>query len=185
MPPTTYPTIDVDNLELTPMEVSFKGPSDIDYVKLGATLDNVVIANKYSKSEMKADQFGDTVLNRKVSGCNIMVTTSLAELLNKDLLKVMFPHGTLVSTGTKLFKFVTNVGDSDRDNAGALRLHPLSKSSTDVSEDWNFPVACASAESEFTYGPTEQLKGKIVWNIYPDLDQTPAVFAYVGDTSLS
>lgn len=181
---TTYPSITVTNLELSPMQVSFKGPSDVSFTDLGATLDNVVIMSKYDKAEMKADQFGTTVLNRKVSGFNMTVTTSFAEILNKDLLKILFPHGTLAGASPKYFKFITNVGDSDRDSAGQLKLHPLSHGPSDVNYDYNFPVACASADSEFNWSPTAQVKAKIVFNVYPDLTVSPAVFCTVGNTSL-
>lgn len=180
----TYPTVTVSNMELTPMQVKFQGPSDTGPSDLGGTLGNVVISSKYSKAEIKADQFGTTVLDRRVSGYSMTVTTELAEMNRKYLLSVIYPHGSLVSTGTQAFDWNTKVGDGDLSNAGVLTLHPLDAAPTDVSHDWTFYKACASAESEFTFGPTEQVKPKIVWNILPDMDFVPARFARFGDTSL-
>lgn len=183
MPPTTYPTVQISKLELTPMQVKFQGPTDVSATDLGGTLGNVTVTSKYMKAELKADQFGETVLDRRVSGFQMMVTTELAEVQNKDLLKVLYPHGSLVGSGEKAFDWITNVGDGDLSNAGELTLHPLSRASSDVNFDWTFFKACASAESEYVFGPTEQVKAKIVWNVLPDTSFTPARFARLGDTS--
>lgn len=182
MPPT-YPTVTPGNLELTPMQVKFQGPTDVSSTDLGGTLGNVTISSKYMKADLKADQFGETVLNRKVSGFQMTVTTEFAEVKNKSLFKILFPHGSLVGSGEKAFDWVTAIGDDDLTNAGKLTLHPLSRASSDVNYDWTFFKACASAESEFVFGPTEQVKAKIVWNILPDMTTTPARFARLGDTT--
>lgn len=178
---TTYPTITPTNLELTPQQVKFQGPTDVSATDLGATLGNVVIASKYSKANLLADQFGDTVLDRRVSGFTMTVTTEFAELKNKNLLAILYPHGQLVAVGAeKSFRWVTNVGDGDLSNAGILTLHPLSRGPGDTNSDWTFFKTCASADSSFTYSPKDQLKAKIVWNILPDTSVSPARFACLG-----
>lgn len=182
--PTTYPNVTSSNLELTPMQVKFQGPTDVSATDLGGTLGNVVVVSKYTKADLKADQFGDTILNRRVSGFQMTVTTELAEFKNKDLLTVLFPHGSLVGTGEKAFHWNTNVGDDDLANAGILTLHPLSRASNDVNADWTFTKACASAESQFDFSPTAQVKAKIVWNILPDMSFSPARFATLGDKTM-
>jgi len=96
MPPVSFADIEPQNLELTPMRVLFQGPSDAALNDLGGTLDNVVISMGYKKSDMKVDQLGSTVVDRRVSGIDIKVTTSLAEVQNKDLFKVAFPHATKI-----------------------------------------------------------------------------------------
>lgn len=180
----TYPTITVGNLELTPSQVLWKGPTDVSNTDLGATLGNVKISTKYLKADMKADQFGETILNRRVSGFVMTVTTELAEVLNKNLLPILFPHGQINTTGTKAFDFKTNIGDDDVSHAGTLTLHPLSHASGDPSFDFTCYKVCASAESEFDFGPKAQTKAKIVWNVLPDMTTSPARFARVGDTSI-
>jgi len=163
------------------MQVKFQGPTDISATDLGGTLGNVVISSKYSKAEMKADQFGTTILNRRVSGFTMTVTTEFAEIKNKTLLKILYPHGQLTGAGEKAFQWNTNVGDDDLANSGVLTLHPLSRGPSDVNFDWTMFKACASAESEFTFSPTEQSKAKIVWNVLPDTSVSPARFARLGD----
>jgi len=92
----SFADIEPGNLELTPMRVLFKPPGASEAIDLGGTLDNVVITMGYKKADMKVDQLGSTVVDRRVSGIDIKVTTSLAEVQNKDLFKIAFPHATKV-----------------------------------------------------------------------------------------
>jgi hypothetical protein len=177
-------TVNGTSMELTPMQVLFTPPGASTAVDLGGTLSGVGISIKYSKAELHADQAGKTVLDRRTTGLAITVTTELAEVQNKDLWKILFPHATEISTSTKAIDFVNSVGDSDLLRAGKLTLHPLSKALADVTTDYNFPKACSSAESEITYSPDGQSKLKIVWNILPDTSVCPAIFGRYGDTSL-
>lgn len=174
----SYATVTTSSMELTPMRVTFDG------VDLGGTLANVVISSKYAKSNILADQSGSTVRDRRVSGIEITVTTELTEIQNKDIWKVVFPHATLISTGTAAIVFKENMGDSDLANANLLTLHPLSKADGDLTTDYNFYKAVASAESTITYGPNEQARLKIVWNILPDESVQPNQFFKYGDPAV-
>ena len=174
----SYATVTTSSMELTPMRVTFDG------VDLGGTLANVVISSKYAKSNILADQSGSTVRDRRVSGIEITVTTELTEILNKDIWKVVFPHATLISSGTAAIVFKENMGDSDLANANLLTLHPLSKTDLDLTTDYNFYKAVASAESTITYGPNEQARLKIVWNILPDESVSPNQFFKYGDPAV-
>lgn len=166
-------------MELTPCRVTFKG------VDLGGTLDNVVVRPKFSKAEIKADQSGETVRDRRVSGFNVQIETSLTEVQLKEIWKVVFPHAKLVGAGiNKMMYFQAAVGDSDLANAGPLILHPLSKANADLSGDHKFFLACASAESELVLSPTDQAKLKIVWNVLPDDSVQPERFYIYGDPSI-
>lgn len=178
--PTSNAVVTTSKMELTPMRVTFNG------VDLGGTLSNVVVNTEYSKAEIKADQSGDTVRDRRTSGLNITVTTELAEIQDKDIWKVVFPHAQLVDGGLagKQMYFVNNIGDSDLANAKPLVLHPLSKQDSDLSGDFNFYLACSDAKSEIVYSPTEQTKLKIVWNILPDDSVVPNAFFVYGDPSI-
>lgn len=92
----SFANADVNKMELTPMRVKFKSPGAASAIDLGGTLDNVVISMAYKKSDIKFDQLGTTVADRRVSGIEIKVTTSLAEIQNKDIFKIVFPHATQV-----------------------------------------------------------------------------------------
>jgi hypothetical protein len=188
----SYATLTTSNMELTPMRVNYKFPGDSTFTDLGGTLDNVVITMGYKKSPIKADQLGTTEIDRRVSGIDIKVTTSLTEIQNKDTTwKAAFPHATLTSgsgsyAGSKAVDFKSAIGDDSAvNNAGQLLLHPLSKADADKNTDYLFYKACSNAESEVSYGPEGQAKLKIVWQIYPDLSVTPARFFRYGDKDLA
>ena len=174
----SYATVTTSSMELTPVRVKF------DSVDLGGTLGNAVLTFKYTKADIKADQLGTTVLDRRVSGLEVSVTTEIAETQNKDNWKVVFPHGTLIPTSTAAFDFNSAVGDGDLSNAKELKLHPLSQPDATVAYDYTFFKACASADSTLTLGPTEQARLKIVWNVLPDTSATPAKFCRYGDTTI-
>lgn len=89
--------ITVSDFELTPMRVSFKPPSAVDFTDLGGTLNNVVVTIGYKKAPMKADQAGTEPIDHKVSGLEVKVTTTLAEIKNKNKWLVAFPHATRFS----------------------------------------------------------------------------------------
>ena len=171
--------VTTSSMELTPTRVTYNG------VDLGGTLGNVVVNAKYVKSEIKADQSGSTVRDRRVSGIEVTVTTELTEIKNKDIWKVVFPHATQITTGTAAIDFKANIGDGDLSHAETLVLHPLSAADADVTTDYTFFKAVASAESSITYGPTEQARLKIVWNILPDESAVPNKFFRYGDPALT
>lgn len=174
----SFATVTPTSMELTPMRVKYDG------IDLGGTLGNVVINAKYLKSPIKADQFGQSIIDRRVSGIEITVTTELAEIQNKDTVAIVFPHATIVGSGPKKIQFKENIGDSDLAHANELLLHPLSLDNADLSGDYKFLKAVASAESSITYGPTEQARWKIVWNILPDTSTSPAIYCVIGDPSI-
>lgn len=181
--PVSFATVATQNMELTPMRVSFgTAGSEVD---LGGTLGNVVVSVSYNKAEILSDQSGKTVRDRRVSGQIYTVTTELTEIKNKDIWKIVFPHAKeIVSGGNKMIYFDASIGDSDLANAKSLILHPLSLPNADLSGNYKFFKACASAESEITYGPEEQARLKIVWNILPDDSVQPERFFIHGDPGI-
>ena len=181
--PISYSTVSTQNMELTPMRVSY-GPAG-SLLDLGGTLGNVVCSVKFGKAAILSDQSGKTVRDRRVNEQMITVTTELAEIQNKDIWKVVFPHAKEVVSGlNKQIYFQAAIGDSDLANAKQLVLHPLSKADADKSGDYLFFKACASAESEITYGPDNQARLKIVWNILPDDSVQPERFMLHGDPTI-
>jgi hypothetical protein len=178
-------TITTSSMQLSPMKVSFgTAGSEVD---LGGTLGNVVITTAYKKAAILADQSGSTVRDRRVSGIEVTITTELAEVANKDVWKVIFPHATKDGTGTgslAAIDFLDAMSDSDSANAKQLVLHPLALASGDKSQDYTFYKAVASAESSITYGPNDQAKLKIVWNILPDETTVPNKFFRYGDPAV-
>lgn len=156
--------IKVEKLELTPQKVSWNG------VDLGATLDGVTIEIKYMKGEIKADQYGVTVLDRRLNGTEITVTTALGQVRDPLFWSKVFPSAQYATSGMdKSLTFNQETGRSDRDNAQVLVLHPVVLDDTDVSQDHTFYLAHPSEESSIAYGPEDQSKAELVFNIYPQI----------------
>lgn len=176
---TSVATITPGNLELSPMRVTYNG------VDLGATLDNVVVTAKLATSPMLADQTGSTVINHKVSGYDISITTSIAEVQLKDNWEVVFPYAELVTSGgNKQMYFDDRIGDDALSHAAVLVLHPLSKADADLSGDYRFYKVTAMPESEITYSPTGQAKMKVTFHVYPDFSTTRPRFFVYGDPAI-
>jgi hypothetical protein len=178
-------TVTTTNMELSPMRVSYGvAGSEVD---LGGTLGNVLLDVKYMKSDLRADASGSTVRDRRISGMEFKVTTELSEIQSKSTWGVVFPHATKIGTGVgslSAIRFDDAMGGSDLAVAKQLILHPLSKADADKSTDYTFFKAVASEESAITYGPTEQSRLKIVWNILPDESVVPNRFFRFGDTTI-
>lgn len=167
----SFANVNPQNMELTPGRWKYDG------VDIGGTLGNSKIAWKIKKSEIKADQTGDTALDRRVSGYALTVETELAEIINKATWKILFPNADLIGPdggGNYAIHWRVKIGASDIAAAKQLLFHPLSLPDNDLSGDQLFYLATASEESEITYGPDQQAKLKIVWNIYPDFSAGPA-----------
>jgi len=161
------------------MRVKFNG------IDLGATTGNVTVSISTEKAELHADQLGSHVIDRVISGGAYTVTTELAEVALKDNWKVVFPHMDLITSGAnKLGSFKAMIGAKDSDYAQALLLHPLSLPDANLSGDYKFFKAAADGNSELVYGPGDQVKLKLVWNVYPDFSTQPARFFVQGDPGI-
>lgn len=176
----SFATVSTSKMELTPMRVKFKG------IDLGGSLGNVAVHVEYVKAEIKADQSGETIRDRRTAGMNISVVTELTQIKDKATWKAVFPHADLVTDGfgNQMMFFKNLIGDSDLARSGALILHPLSLDDADLSGDYKFYLACSDAKSEIVYGPKDQAKLKITWNILPDDSVIPERFLIHGDPTI-
>jgi len=87
----------VSDFELTPMRVSFKPQGAVAFTDMGGTINNVAVTIGYKKSPIKADQAGTEPIDHKVSGLEVKVSTTLAEVQDKSKWLVAFPHATKFS----------------------------------------------------------------------------------------
>lgn len=182
MSPVSFATINPGNFELTPCRLNFKG------VDLGATLGNVKVSIKDSLADLKSDQLGKTVIDRKISGFECHVETSLAENQLKTNWKVIFPAHRLETdpnTGKQNIYFDSQVGASMTDFAGPLIMHPLSRPNSDLAGDVMIYLATANGASEYEFGPEKQIAMKIHWDMYPDFTTQPPRFLLFGDPSIA
>lgn len=179
MSPLSYSAITPGNLELTPCRVTYKN------VDLGATLSNVSVKIEEALAELKADQLGSTVIDKKVSGFKATIETELAETQLKANWKVVFPaHKLVVSGSDRLFLFDSQVGLSMLSIAGALKLHPLSRADADLAGDILIYKATAQGKADYEYSPSAQNKLKVIWDVYPDFTTTPPRFLIFGDPAI-
>src|SRR5882672_1583181 len=140
--PQSFSTINPTNFELSPCRVTYKGAD------VGATLGNVKIAVADKLSELKADQLGSTAVDKKVSGHVFTAEWEFAEVQNKSNWQILFPCHKLVSqNGNTGFYFDSQIGYSQRSQAGLLNFHPLSKPDTDLSEDFTCYLAASESSS--------------------------------------
>ena len=174
----SFANVDPASMELTPCRFKYKG------VDLGGTLGNVKVSLNFKKADMKSDQFGDTILDRRVSGVEYKIETTLSQVNNTDTWKAAFPNLLRVGTGPYSMVGISKVGESDLALSGILELHPLALSDADKSGDFTFWKATAESVSEVTFGPTEQQGLKVVFHVYPDMSASPARFFVRGDSTI-
>ncbi len=150
-----------NSMELTPQRVTLNG------VDLGGTLDNVVVDLSYSKGEIKADQFGTTVLDRRVNGIAAKVTFKIAEVRDSAIWAQIFPNADYAVSGlNSAIEFRLPIGASDLDNAVPLVLHPVVTDDAELNQDHTFYLAFPEEVSQITYGPEEQSGLQMVFNVY-------------------
>lgn len=171
-------TVSPTNTVLTPMRVKFNG------VDLGGTVDSVTFTKKLKMADVKVDQFGDTAIDKRVAGYDLMVKFTIAEIKNIDNWKVAFPSShEIVNGGTKSLYTDMNIGDSLLSSAHQLLLHPLSNTDADLSGDYLFYKAACIQASEVKYGPDKQAGLNVEFYIFPDTSVVPAKFYTLGDPS--
>jgi hypothetical protein len=160
-------------------------------VYLGGTLGNNKVSIASEKADIKADQYGSTPLDKRVSGHKFMISTNITQVKDFQLASYLFPNATLKGTGpfdgssaSAAIEWVNAVGNSDLSVAGKLRMHPQNLPASVVNYDMTFFVACPTEVSEITHGPATQSQWKVEWTVYPDTSVSPARFMQYGDITL-
>src|SRR3989304_576175 len=103
----SYATVTPTNFELSPGRITLGG-SD-----LGGTVGGIKVSIATKKAELKCDQFGETVINRKESGMEIKVECVLAEISDIDKWVAAFPNLDKVGSGPYGGYLKANIGKSD------------------------------------------------------------------------
>lgn len=176
------------NVQVTDFDI---GPARVTFntTDIGGTAGDVHVKFKYDLADMKADQYGTTLLDQAIKGLMVTVETEFLQTRDKDLWKLLFPNSTKLTSGsTKAIEFDNQVATRKLSQAAVLTLHPLVEGTTSVDFDWTFYLAAPSEDSEYIHAPANQAKLKIIWNVYLDLSvQTstvPARMFRVGDTTI-
>lgn len=175
----TQATVTPSNFDIGPCQVLFNG------IDIGGTSGNVKIKFKYAKSKLEADQTGKTVLDMAISGMDVTVETMFQETRNKTNFNILFPSTNITTTsGHTYLDFKDQTAVRQLQFAAPLQLHPLEESLSSNDYDWYFYKALPQEDSEYTFGPTEQAKLKIHWQILLDLSVTPGRLFRAGNHSL-
>lgn len=174
----TPANVTVSSFDIGPSQVFWNG------VDLGGTQDNVKIKFKYDQTFLMADQTGKTKLDAAISGMECVVTTSFLQTRDKTKFASLFPNAILSGVSNKYIDFGDQTAVRELTYAQPLRLHPIVDASGSNNNEWYFYKALPSEDSEYTFGPTEQAKLKIDWNILLDLSTTPGRLFRAGDFSI-
>jgi len=134
--PTSYPSnVKPVEMDLSPCIVKFRKPGETEYTDLGGTLGDAKVKWQYPKADIKADQFGTTVLDRRVTGYMATVETELTQVRNFDQLKILFPHAVRNTTWTTQAVTISNA------SPGVVTV--LSSSIFSVGQEINFSTTGA------------------------------------------
>lgn len=176
-----------NDMELTPAIVKWKPHGSTAVYDLGGTLSDIKINFAYEKADIKADQFGSTPLDKRVSGVKVSVVTEITQVNDFQEFGFIFPHASVTGTApydglapSAAIVWNNTVGSSDLAVAGVLTLHPQNRASGDSSYDWTFFQASPTEISEITYSPTKQSVFKVEWTVFPDTSVNPARFFKFG-----
>lgn len=166
--------------------VFFKGPGASSEVALGHTSGGVSVKISMETQEIEVDQLLEPV-DEIVTKRTITVGVPLVEFTPENL-QMAFPGSTLVTDATDPTKkklLINSVsGQSTRDNAGALRLHPVSADGdSDKSKDFLFPAAApVTTDLEITYTKDGLKTIPLEFKAYPsEEEETAGLSLIVGD----
>ncbi len=172
-------TVTVSNFDIGPCQVLFNG------VDLGGTGGNVKVKFKYDKQKLTADQTGKTTLDMAISGMECTVATEFQETRNKTNFQLLFPSAGITTTsGHQYIDFKDATANRQLPLAAPLQLHPLEESLSGSDYDWYFYKSIPMEDSEYTFGPAQQAKLKVTWQIFLDLTVTPGRMFRVGNHAL-
>lgn len=161
---------------LSPARLNFNG------VDLGGTMGNVLVGVKLDLADITVDQYGKTVIDKKVSGHHYHVKTELAEAKNVDHWKVAFPSAKeIVNGGVKSMLFDMAIGDSLLSHAHPLIVHPLERADADKNGDFNIDLAVCLQAVEVKYDPSKQTGLAVEFGVLPNTGVSPARFFVYGD----
>jgi hypothetical protein len=111
-------------------------------VDLGHTQGGVTVTYTPAYQVVKADKYGDTVVEKTLLGESLKAKVPLAETTLANL-QVAIPEGT--TDGSKV-TIGSTVGDSLSDNAHQLVLHPIANAADNLDDDVVLHKAVVSNE---------------------------------------
>lgn len=140
-------------------EAEIAGPCRITYkgVDLGHTTGGVLVTAERDFEDVKVDRYGETPIDKVLTGNRVMVNFTLAQP-NFRSLDVAIPETSSQDGAGALDRIDlgTQAGASLRAEAGLLVIHPLKNADSDLSDDVNIYRAVSAENVELPLRIDEQ-----------------------------
>ena len=140
----------INNLRMGVCTVTYGG------VSVGHTKGGVTFKYEPKFEDLMADQYGETPIDKVLTGENVTVEANLAEPQVTTLNIAMPAAANTHGSSSERLAFGTDTGYSSRSDAKALVLHPVDRAATDYSEDITLYKAVASDAVEIKYESDNQ-----------------------------
>lgn len=167
------------NLRIGPCTLTWKTQD------LGNTLGGIKITYDRKYTDLKVDKYGDTPVDKALTGTDIKITTKVAEpvvsMIQRVLTESQSNSGTLGSN----VGLAAGEGALLRQNAGLLVMHPISKG-TDTSEDINIYLAVPTMALNINYEVNNQKVYDLEFDaLVSEAYVTGQRLGHIGSTTIS
>lgn len=155
-----------------------------DGTDLGLTIGGVEVTVTTTTHETKVDQFGETVVEERITGRNVSAKVPMAETTLENLAKIMPGAQLIVDDATPTKKKVvvsTGTGLSLIAIAKKLILRPVGLAVGDHSEDFTIPLAATPGAISFAYKTGTERVYNADFKGYPDANGI--LFTYGDETA--
>lgn len=137
--------MDVSNVKIGPAKITY-GSTEV-----GHTLGGSKVAYEQKFADIKVDYYGDTPVDRVLTGEGLTVKVKLAESTLENL-KACMPFASLENSGQKNMLSVGSIaGQKASANVATLVLHPTYLADNDTSEDVVMYKAVSTEPIELNY----------------------------------
>lgn len=168
---------DVANIKIGACSVNFGG------VDLGHTKGGVTVNYSPEYSEITADQYGKSIIDRSLVGEKLTVKVPLAETQVANLAKVI-PMGTLAGAGNKRVTLGKDAGARLAALAAALVLHPLVNAANNRDDDVVIYKAVVSGEVELNYSVEDERVMEVEFEALIDTSKSNGSYlGIIGDSA--
>ncbi len=144
-------------MDLSKVEIA--GPCRITFggIDLGHTLDGVEIEINRQMADVIVDRYGDTPVDKVLTGTTATAKFKLAQFDNRQL-DTALPEGQNIDTVTlDQTSFGTDAGYNLRQDAKQLVIHPLKYAVGDLSHDVTFYLAVSTEPVTLPFMVKDQL----------------------------
>lgn len=171
-------TSNAENIRLGTCKIIYDGQD------VGLTIGGVEVTVSTTTHETKVDQFGESIVEERITGRNVMVKVPMAETTLDNMARIM-PGAELITDATapdkKKVVVNTGTGLSLIQRAKLLRLHPVDLPDTDKSEDFVIPLAATPGGVNFAYKTSQERVYNADFKGYPD--SAGVLFIYGDETA--